>query len=81
MVWRTEGRYVTAVWQKCRFHCSADTFPAEAVQVVVHQTLVLRTNICGKNRQLRQGRKPLTAILKRYHESNYIYGIRTTRSC
>jgi hypothetical protein len=30
--------------------CSADTF-------VVNQTLVLRINICGKNRHLRQARK------------------------
>ncbi len=32
---------------KVAFQCSADTF-------VVNQNLVLRINICGKNRHLRQ---------------------------
>jgi hypothetical protein len=35
---------------KVAVQCSADTF-------VVNQTLVLRINICGKNRHLRQARK------------------------
>jgi len=35
---------------KVAVHCSADTF-------VVNQTLVLRINICGENRHLRQARK------------------------
>ncbi len=34
---------------KVAFQCSADTF-------VVNQSLVLRINICGKNRHLRQAR-------------------------
>ena len=35
---------------KVAVQCSADTF-------VVNQTLVLRSNICGENRHLRQARK------------------------
>jgi len=35
---------------KVAAHCSADTF-------VVNQTLVLRINICGKNRHLCQAAK------------------------
>jgi len=35
---------------KVAVQCSADTF-------VVNQTLVLRINICGKNRHLRQATK------------------------
>jgi hypothetical protein len=35
---------------KVAVHCSADTF-------VVNQSLVLRINICGENRHLRQARK------------------------
>jgi hypothetical protein len=35
---------------KVAVQCSADTF-------VVNQTLVLRMNICGENRHLRQARK------------------------
>jgi len=35
---------------KVAVQCSADTF-------VVNQTLVLRINICGKNRHLRQAEK------------------------
>ena len=35
---------------KVAVKCSADTF-------VVNQTLVLRINICGENRHLRQARK------------------------
>lgn len=35
---------------KVAVHCSADTF-------VVNQSLVLRINICGENRHLRQALK------------------------
>ena len=42
---------------KVAVQCSADTF-------VVNQTLVLRINICGENRHLRQARK-------RYRRANY----------
>jgi len=35
---------------KVAVQCSADTF-------VVNQTLILRINICGKNRHLRQAAK------------------------
>ena len=35
---------------KVAVQCSADTF-------VVNQSLVIRTNICGENRHLRQARK------------------------
>lgn len=35
---------------KVAVHCSADTF-------VVDQSLVIRINICGKNRHLRQAPK------------------------
>ncbi len=37
---------------KVAVQCSADTF-------VVNQSLVLRINICGENRHLRQAREPL----------------------
>ena len=49
----TEGQLITAVWQKWRFSASFDSF-------VVKQTVVLRMNICGENRHLRQA-------AKRYH--------------
>jgi hypothetical protein len=46
---------------KVAVQCSADTF-------VVNQTFVLRINICGENRHLRQARKryrqPMTTIQK-----------------
>ena len=41
---------------KVAVQCSADTF-------VVNQSLVLRINICGENRHLRQARKTLSVIL------------------
>jgi hypothetical protein len=44
--------------------CSADAF-------VVNQRLVLRINICGENRHLRQARKRLTAIIERQLEKAY----------
>jgi hypothetical protein len=40
---------------KVAVQCSADTF-------VVNQSLVLRINICGKNRHLRQARKRYTQL-------------------
>ena len=42
---------------KVAVQCSADTF-------VVNQTLVLRINICGKNRHLRQARKRYVKLLE-----------------
>jgi hypothetical protein len=47
---RQERQPITAVWQKWRFSASYDSF-------VVKQTLVLRINICGENRHLRQAAK------------------------
>jgi len=38
-------RTANSTYKKVAVQCSADTF-------VVNQTLVLRINICGKNRQL-----------------------------
>ena len=40
-----EGRRHNSTYKKLAVQCSADTF-------VANQTLVLRINICGKNRQL-----------------------------
>ena len=48
---------------KVAVQCSADTF-------VVNQTLVLRINICGENRHLRQARKRCVQhIFRTYAES------------
>ena len=44
-----EGQTPNTVLAKVAVQCSADTF-------VVNQTLVLRINICGENRHLRQAR-------------------------
>ena len=44
-----EGRTHNSGLAKVAVQCSADTF-------VVNQSLVLRINICGKNRHLRQAR-------------------------
>lgn len=41
---------------KVAVQCSADTF-------VVNQSLVLRINICGESRHLRQARNRLVAML------------------
>ncbi|WP_193553760.1 hypothetical protein [Flavobacterium silvisoli] len=41
---------------KVAVQCSADTF-------VVNQSLVLRINICGENRHLRQARKRYLQVL------------------
>jgi len=43
---------------KVAVQCSADTF-------VVNQSVVLRINICGENRHLRQARKRYMQPLKR----------------
>jgi hypothetical protein len=45
-----EARTANTGLAKVAVQCSADTF-------VVNQSLVLRINICGKNRHLRQARK------------------------
>ena len=47
---RQESRTHNTGLAKVAVQCSADTF-------VVNQTLVLRINICGENRHLRQARK------------------------
>ena len=46
---RQESRTHNMGLAKMAVQCSADTF-------VVNQTLVLRINICGENRHLRQAR-------------------------
>jgi hypothetical protein len=43
---------------KVAVQCSADT-------LVVNQSLVLRINICGENRHLRQARKRWQILLKK----------------
>ncbi len=48
---RQERQPITAVWQKWRFSASYDSF-------VGQQTVVLRINICGENRHLRQAVSP-----------------------
>jgi hypothetical protein len=57
---RKEERTGNTGLAKVAVQCSADTF-------VVNQSLVLRINICGKNRHLRQARKryvqPLGTLL------------------
>ena len=45
----TEGQLITRVWQKWRFSAPQTHF-------LVKQSLVLRINICGENRHLRQAR-------------------------
>ena len=42
-----ERQHLTAVWRNGGFSASYDSF-------VVQQTIVLRMNICGENRHLRQ---------------------------
>ena len=42
---RTEAHAANSTYKKLAVQCSADTFE-------VNQTLVLRINICGENRQL-----------------------------
>jgi hypothetical protein len=50
---------------KVAVQCSADTF-------VVNQSLVLRINICGENRHLRQARKR-QAVRKLKFNSHFIH--------
>jgi len=45
-----------STYKKLAVQCSASTF-------AVNQTLILRINICGKNRHLRQAAKRYTLIL------------------
>jgi hypothetical protein len=49
MAYRQEGRTANTGLAKVAVQCSADTF-------VVNQSLVLRINICGEDRHLRQAR-------------------------
>ena len=51
---RKEARTYNTGLAKVTVQCSADTFPAKSGQVLVNQILVLRINICGKNRHFRQ---------------------------
>ena len=53
---RTEAHTDNTGLAKVAVQCSADTF-------VVNQSLVLRINICGDNRHLRQARKRYRAII------------------
>jgi hypothetical protein len=48
---------------KVAVQCSADTF-------VVNQSLVLRINICGKNRHLRQAPKRWQKLEKKIAKNN-----------
>jgi hypothetical protein len=50
-----EGFQFNSGLAKVAVQCSADTF-------VVNQSLVLRINICGKNRHLRQAAKRYAAF-------------------
>ena len=52
-----ESRTANTGLAKVAVQCSADSF-------VVNQTLVLRINICGKNRHLRQARNRYAACQK-----------------
>jgi len=49
MKWNRKQRTANTGLAKVAMQCSADTF-------VVNQSLVLRINICGENRHLRQAR-------------------------
>jgi len=55
----------TAVWQKWRFSASYDSF-------VGQQTVVLRINICGENRHLRQAAKRYASFYNDRPEFNNI---------
>jgi len=46
---KKESRTANSTYKKVAVQCSADTF-------VVKQALVVRINICGENRHLRQAR-------------------------
>ena len=54
---REEERRHNTGLAKVAVQCSADTF-------VVNQSLVLRINICGENRHLRQARKRYRSVYK-----------------
>ena len=58
-----EGRTHNSGLAKVAVQCSADTF-------VVNQSLVLRINICGKNRHLRQAAKRCVQHIFRTGEFN-----------
>ncbi len=60
---RTTG-YNTGL-AKVAVQCSADTF-------VVNQSLVLRINICGENRHLRQARKRYMQCCQRGYKNQSI---------
>jgi len=49
---------------KVAVQCSADTF-------VVNQTLVLRINICGENRHLRQARKRYKLVAENFFSEKF----------
>jgi hypothetical protein len=51
---------------KVAFQCSADRF-------VVNQSLVLRINICGENRHLRQARNRYKTLNPDYALENNVY--------
>ena len=57
---RTEPRTDNTGLAKVAVQCSADTF-------VVNQSLVLRINICGENRHLRQARNRYASCFRRNH--------------
>ena len=62
-----EGRTHNSGLAKVAVQCSADTF-------VVNQSLVLRINICGKNRHLRQAAKRYKQFnIKTYEKNNLIF--------
>ena len=60
-----EGRRHNTGLAKVAVQCSADTF-------VVNQSLVLRINICGENRHLRQARKR-QAVKKPCFSQHFIF--------
>lgn len=53
---------------KVAVQCSADTF-------VVNQSLVLRINICGENRHLRQARKRYRQCFPKIPHKNLLHRI------
>jgi hypothetical protein len=58
---RTEKTAYNSTYPKGAVQCSADTF-------VVNQSLVLRINICGENRHLRQARKRYEQVCHRFSD-------------
>ena len=63
MTWtKREARTANTGLAKVAVQCFADTF-------VVNQSLVLRMNICGENRHLRQARKRYAQLLDEIHAS------------